>query len=276
MTRAPSMLSSSPGEQAATWGQTRRGRTSRNSGVGERLADAGVSGALMIAGLRQRSLLARGVMMASGGYFLYAAATGHFRPYAALGFVRERGLSSRGLVVERAITIAAPREPVYRYWRDFTHLPSFMRHLESVSVTDDRRSHWVARAPLGRHVEWDAEITDDRPSRLIAWRSLPGTIVPNHGEVRFADAPGNRGTEVIVHLAYQPPLGTAGAAFARLLLEEPTRQVNEDLRRLKAYLETGETPTTENQPHARLRVGLRRVDDHEPERGRERELAAAR
>jgi uncharacterized membrane protein len=138
------MLASGPGQEAVTWDQTRRGRTSRNAGIGERLADVGVGGALVIAGLRQRSLLPGGVMIVSGGYFLYAAATGHFKPYAALGFVRERGLSNRGLVVERAITIAAPREPVYRYWRVFTHLPSFMRHLQSVTVTEDRRSHWVA------------------------------------------------------------------------------------------------------------------------------------
>ena len=177
-TRAPSMLASGSGQQAVAWEETRRGRTSRNSGVGERLADVGVGGAPVIAGLRQRSLLTGGVMLLSGGYFLYAGATGHFKPYAALGFVREPGLSNRGLVVERAITISAPREQVYRYWRDLTHLPSFMRHLESVTIADGRRSHWVARAPLGRHVEWDAEITDNRPDEFIAWRSLPGTIVP--------------------------------------------------------------------------------------------------
>lgn len=235
--------------------QTRRRGSSVNSGRSERIIDIALGGGLLLAGLRHPRSVGGVAMIAGGAWFLSAAATGHFKPYAALGLVRREQRSTEGLIVERSITIGLPPQQVYAYWRDFSRLPTFMRHLNAVTVTDNTRSHWVARAPLGRTVEWDAQITTDRPNELITWESLPGTLVPNQGEVHFTQAPAGRGTELTVRLTYQPPLGTAGAAAARMLLEEPTLQVREDLRRLKAILETGETPTTTNQPHGKLVIG---------------------
>jgi uncharacterized membrane protein len=96
------------------------------------------------------------------------------------------------------------------------------------------------RAPAGTEVEWDAELIDDQPHRLIAWRSLEGADIPNAGVVRFVPAPGNQGTEVHVELSYDPPGGRVGALFAKLFGEEPQQQVASDLRRLKQVLEAGE------------------------------------
>jgi uncharacterized membrane protein len=123
-----------------------------------------------------------------------------------------------------------------------------MDHLESVRILDGKRSHWVAKAPLGTSVEWDAEIINEEANELIGWRSLEGADVPNAGSVRFRPAPGGRGTEVRVNLEYNPPTGKLGAAFAKLLGEEPERQVEEDLRRFKQWMEAGEIPTTAGQP----------------------------
>ncbi|WP_329083448.1 MULTISPECIES: SRPBCC family protein [unclassified Streptosporangium] len=146
-----------------------------------------------------------------------------------------------------AITINRPRQEVYRYWHDFENLPRFMTHLESVEMTGDGHSHWKARGPV-KTVEWDAEIVDDRSDELIAWRSMPGALVGNSGSVRFSDAPGGRGTEVRVNLAYAPPGGRAGLAFARLLGEHPEQQVRDDLRRFKQVVETGEVVRSEGSP----------------------------
>ena len=109
--------------------------------------------------------------------------------------------------VRAAVTIRRPRADVYAFWRDFENLPSFMIHLESVQPTGDRHSHWVATAPAGRIVEWDAEIVDERPDELIAWRSLAGSNVANEGAVRFVDAPREQGTEIHVELRYDAPAG---------------------------------------------------------------------
>lgn len=143
------------------------------------------------------------------------------------------------LHIKRAVTIRRPRGEVYEFWRDLSRLPSFMIHLHAVTVTDERRSHWIANAP-GGHVEWDAEIIDDRPNALIAWQALPGSEVLNGGLVRFADAPADRGTEVHVSLHYDPPAGAVGAAVASWFGEEPGQQLQDDLRRLKQVMETGE------------------------------------
>jgi uncharacterized membrane protein len=122
-----------------------------------------------------------------------------------------------------------------------------MQHLESVTVNNGR-SHWVAKAPFDRLVEWDAEITDEQENERIAWRSVEGAGIRNQGEVRFRPAPGNRGTEVDVSLQYEPPGGSLGAAVAKLWGEEPDSQVREDLRHFKEVMEAGETPTTQGQP----------------------------
>jgi uncharacterized membrane protein len=126
-----------------------------------------------------------------------------------------------------------------------------MKHLESVQVTGDNRSHWKAKAPLGASVEWDAQVTVDQPGQLLAWHSVEGSEVDNAGTVRFERAPGGRGTIVRVEMQYSPPGGKAGAVIARLFGEEPSRQLDEDLRRFKWLIETGEIPTTVGQPSGR-------------------------
>lgn len=147
--------------------------------------------------------------------------------------------------VKHTITVNRSPEELYRYWHDFQNLPRFMNHLESVHVTGERRSHWKVKAPAGRTVEWDAEIIDDRPNELIAWRSVEGADVDNSGSVRFQAAPGGRGTEVRVELRYDPPGGKIGSTVARLFGDEPAQQVRADLRVFKQVMETGEVVRSE-------------------------------
>lgn len=150
------------------------------------------------------------------------------------------GADSGIIRTKRSITVNRPVEEVYDFWRSLENLPRFMRHLESVTVTGDGRSHWVAKAPAGQSVEWDAETTEDRPNELISWRSLPGSDVYNAGTVRFMAAPGDRGTEVRVELEYDPPFGKLASKVAMLFREEPGQQVHDDLRHLKQVMEVGE------------------------------------
>lgn len=159
------------------------------------------------------------------------------------------GAAARGVHVIRAITVNRPPEEVYAFWRNLENLPRFMAHLQEVSVLDDRRSHWKADAPAGRSVEWDAEIIEDRPSEILAWRSLDGSDVPNRGSVRFSPAPGDRGTEVRVELRYDPPGGGLGAMVAKLFGEEPGQQVDGDLRRFKQVMEVGEVVRSDASIH---------------------------
>ncbi|MEV4463576.1 SRPBCC family protein [Micromonospora echinofusca] len=168
--------------------------------------------------------------------------------FAAVRAGRAQAARRRVIDMEVAVTVNRSPAEAYRFWRDLENLPRFMTHLESVRAEDLRRSHWTARGPAGRPVEWDAEIVDDQPNRSIAWRSLPGTRVPNAGRVRFVPAPGDRGTEVRVRLRYAPPAGALGRAVAKLFGEEPEQQVRDDLRRFKQVVETGEVVRSEGSP----------------------------
>lgn len=163
---------------------------------------------------------------------------------------REASVSD-AIRVELSVTINRSPEELYTFWRDFQNLPRFMRHLISVQISGDKRSHWVAKAPAGRTVEWDAEIINDKPNELIAWRSLEGAEVDNAGSVRFEKATGGRGTFVRVTLQYDPPGGTLGSMVAKLFGEEPKGQIQEDLGRFKQLMETGEIATTVGQSSAR-------------------------
>ncbi len=141
---------------------------------------------------------------------------------------------------QQAITIQRPREEVYAFWRDFENLPRFFLNVSAVDVIDERRSRWRVQGPAGLALEWEAELADDRPGEHIAWRSLPGADVDNAGSVYFVDAPAGRGTEVYLDLRYYPPAGAAGVALAKLFRREPGQQAEDDLRRLKQVLETGQ------------------------------------
>lgn len=240
-------------------GTTRNVRTRRqtqNVHDYERYASAIGGGALAVYGLTRGSL--GGIILAAiGGGLLYRGTTGHCNVYEALGVnTAEQGKAvsvrgNRGIRVHKTVTINQSPEKLYSFWRNLENLPRFMNHLESVKVTGDKRSHWVAKAPVGTTVEWDAEIINEKENELIAWRSLEGADVDNSGSVRFQPASNGRGTEVKVEIQYSPPGGVLGAAVAKLFGEEPQQQVDEDLRRFKQLMEAGEIPTSEGQSSGR-------------------------
>jgi uncharacterized membrane protein len=184
-----------------------------------------------------RAPLAWGALALAGGFLAYRmlrggkASQGH-SPVASVKH-------GEGVKVTRVLTIAREPAELYAFWRDFTNLPRFMPHLEKVEVLSPERSRWTTSGPLGKPVTWEAVIHNDVPNELIAWRSVEPADIANAGSVRFTPAPVGRGTEVKVTMEYDPPLGSAGAAAARLLGAEPGQQVADSLRRLKSMMETG-------------------------------------
>jgi uncharacterized membrane protein len=127
-----------------------------------------------------------------------------------------------------------------------------MDHLESVTVLDENRSHWVAKAPAGTTVEWDATINNEIDNQLIAWRSLAGADVNNAGSVHFTPLHNGEWTEVRVVLSYDPPAGKLGALVAKMFGEDPSKQVEDDLRRFKQVMEASEVPAESTQPAGRI------------------------
>lgn len=224
---------------------------------GERVGSATIGAALVAYGLKRRDWL--GALSTVGGAaLLYRGATGYCQvsdsigrnTRAAAGDTREALAGSRGVNVCEAVTIQRSADELYREWRNLEALPDRMQHLESVQELSDGTSHWSARGPAGKVFEWDAEILQDIPGKLISWRSLPGAEVISAGSVNFDDVPGH-GTSVTVRLQYDPPGGKLGAYVAWLMRQEPSQQIREDLRAWKRRLEAGEVPTTDGQPSGR-------------------------
>ena len=170
------------------------------------------------------------------------------------------------------LTINSPAEKIYDFWRNFENLPRFMKHLESVEITGDQTSHWVARAPGGLRLQWDSEIVEDQPGRFISWQTREGSEVNHCGSVRFERAPSGRGTIVRVEIYYGLPGGQLASGAVSLLPAGPESMVREALRRLKQLIETGEIATTRGQSSgARSLAG--RTLERTPDRSRPRSKA---
>jgi uncharacterized membrane protein len=240
--------------------QMQRPWRGRNISQQERLISAGAGALLALYGLR-RITLKNIAITGIGAMLLQRAWTGHCNLYGALGIsTAETGEGAapeeyfaRGIHVEESFTILKSPEELYTFWHNFENLPRFMRHLKSVRTIDEKRSHWAADAPMGMNAEWDAEIINDEPNRIIAWRSLAGADVDNAGSVNFRPAPGDRGTEVSVVIDYIPPAGKAGSLIAKLFGRDADQMIREDLRNFKRLMETGEIPTIQGQPRGNCR-----------------------
>ena len=197
---------------------------------------------LAYTGTKRKDLLGAGLALV-GANLLRRGVTGYCYTYQYLGIRtapvgQGRSVSipyEMGVKVERSIAVNKPREAVFQAWRDFENLPKFMKHVKAVRATGDNTSHWVVSAPGGRTVEWDAEIINMIPNKLV----------------HFTDATGGRGTQIRISLQYNPPGGIVGAFVAKLFGEEPSKQVAEDLARFKSMMESGQVPTNEGQTSGR-------------------------
>jgi uncharacterized membrane protein len=144
-----------------------------------------------------------------------------------------------GVEIEKTITLKAPVAEVFGLWRNPENFPRFMSHLVEVKRLDDRRHHWVAKGPAGVPAEWDSEITQLEPNRIVAWKSVPGSMVETAGHIRF-EAQGDA-TRLDIRLRYNPPAGTLGHLVAAIFGMDPKHAMDEDLVRLKSLLEQGKT-----------------------------------
>jgi uncharacterized membrane protein len=191
------------------------------------------AGVLAIYGLSRRSKT--GVALATAG--------------GVIAFKAAKSQASAIQKTKATFLVNTSAEKAYQLWRNFENLPRFMAHLQSVRTLDDRRSEWVAQGPMDREIRWRAEVTEDRSGKRIGWQSLPGSDVHVAGSVDFHADPLGRGTFVTARINYTAPAGSVGTALAKVVGKNPEFMVREDLRRFKALLESGETPTTAGQTH---------------------------
>jgi uncharacterized membrane protein len=218
----------------------------------ERLASTLLGGALLTQSFK-RGLLGGALIAIAGGDLLYRGISGHSFLYQALGIsTANSGTIDHQPEVERSITIEKPANELYRFWREPQNLSQIMGNFAQVTEMSDNQMHWLVRGPFGRNMEWDTRMVEERPGEFLHWKSLEGTSVYNEGSLTFRPAPRDWGTEVILHLRFDPPGGVLdnlaaqrGGIVSRVVVEKA-------LRRFKSLTETGEIPTLEHNPSARV------------------------
>ncbi|HEX7025985.1 MAG TPA: SRPBCC family protein [Gammaproteobacteria bacterium] len=200
----------------------------------------GAGGALAaVCGFARRSF--SGMLVGAAGTLLLARAATNVEMRRLLGV----GMARRGIDIRKTIRINAPVEQVFDHWDNFENFPSFMKHVKQVRRIETgegrERWRWTVTGPTGTDVEFDAVVTLREENRLIAWRTEEGALVQHSGGVEFQENP-DGSTTVKVRMSYTPVAGAVGHAIAWILGADPKHQMNDDLLRMKSYLETGKIP----------------------------------
>ena len=185
----------------------------------------------------------------------------------ALAYIGARNQGERELVAHASVLLNSSPMKAYLLYRNFEDLPLFMRHLETVTKLGDKRYRWIALGPRGAEINWDLEIVDEREADFISWRTLPNSELSAEGSIRFQEAPGKRGTILTMTFQYDIPAGKLGGSLVKLLGKNASFKMQQDLRRFKALVETGEIPTIDGQSHgprSALTAALRLANPDEP------------
>jgi uncharacterized membrane protein len=213
------------------------GMKKQNVGDAERWMSALGGGALALWGLWRRSWAGLGAA-AAGGALAWRGLSGWCGLYQALGIDRGRStVGNLGVKIEREVVVAAPAEPLYRFWRRLENLPQIMSHLEAVEPLDATRSRWRAKAPGGIPIEWEAEVINEQAPHLIAWQTRSTSPVAHAGSVRFVPLDG--ATKVVVSLQYDPPGGSLAHAAAALMDADAGARIEHDLQEFRRAIENG-------------------------------------
>ncbi|MDQ6663836.1 MAG: SRPBCC family protein [Acidobacteriota bacterium] len=205
----------------------------------ERWVSAAGGSALFIYGLRRRD--PAGFLLAGlGAALFYRGASGHCQVREAIGHGAKQLRHDPGqtfLSIHKAVTIDKQPHEAFDYWRNLANLPRFMDHLHSVTVNDDKHSHWIAKAPLGKTIAWDTEIIRETRGRFIEWRSVSGGEMESSGSVRFSKRQNGRGTKVHYSFRYEPPANSVGLIVSKLFGTNPAKQVQQELHKFKQVIE---------------------------------------
>jgi len=225
-----SLVAAIPGVESVSGPITLEGEGHRRTGARSPLWIAGAAGA----GLLTWYVLTRGRPL---GLLAAVSSLGLMARGRAVGHRMAEHIGSQGYEAERTIDIAASPEVVFDVWSRYENFPHFMSHVTEVRDLGENRSHWIVQGPGGIDVEWNAVLTSaERPHRL-AWHSEPDASVDHEGTVLLE--PLGEGTRATVRMSWRPPAGSAGKALAVLTGTDPQSALEDDLHRMKEFIERG-------------------------------------
>jgi uncharacterized membrane protein len=201
-----------------------------------RLLAGSAGAALAMWGARSRGVC--GPVLGLSGTLLFLRALTNLELKRLVGAAAGR----RAIDFQKTLRIDAPVERVFQLWADYRNFPRFMSHVKEVKHLGDGRSHWTVAGPAGMSMEWDAVLSAYIPNELLAWRAEPNSLIQHAGTVRFQPNT-EGGTTIDVRLSYNPVIGGVGHALAALFGVDPKHQMDDDLLRMKTFIETGNVPS---------------------------------
>lgn len=191
-------------------------------------------GALAYYGLSRRSAL--GTATAAAGIGLLVRGVTNTSRMRKTGM----GADTQTIHLNKTIYIQAAPDLVFDVWSKYENFPYFMSNVKEIQDLGEGRSHWVVSGPGGVQLEWDSRLTEAERPHVLSWTSESNSPVQHSGTVRLE--PAGDGTRANVHMTYTPPAGTIGHAVASLFNGNPKQQLDEDLLRMKAFIESGKPP----------------------------------
>src|SRR5687768_3229902 len=132
--------------------------------------------------------------------------------------------------ITEEIEVDVPVGVAYDQWTQFESFPRFMEGVDRVVQLDGKTLEWTATI-AGKTKHWRAEITEQQPDEVIAWRSLEGA--QNDGAVRFESVGADR-TRIMLQLDVEPEGMVEKAGDALGVVE---RRVRGDLERFREFVE---------------------------------------
>jgi uncharacterized membrane protein len=206
-----------------------------------RVLTGATASALILLGL-QRSSLVRATFISAGAVLMLRSSTN--MPLKRLAGAQGR----RAIDIHKTMVVHAPVQRVFELLDNAENFPFFMRNVREVKTHEDGRSHWTVAGPANLPVEWDSVVTVRQPNELLGWRTVPNAIVAHAGIIRLT-AMDNGRTQVDIRMSYNPPAGALGHMVAKLFGADPKSEMDQDLVRMKHFLETGQPPRDAAAPY---------------------------
>lgn len=191
------------------------------------------AGTLITLGLLRRSKA--GTALAAGG--------------AALAWKGLQDKTPPSFTARARFRVNSTTDEAYKHWRDTPGLVRFMASIKSIDAIDSKQSRWTMLGTGNVPITWTSELTDDQPGKRIAWSSTAESPITTSGFVEFSEDPLGRGIFITTESTFNVPSNPAARAVYSLMGKNPTFITRESLRKFKSFLEAGEIPTVEGQPH---------------------------
>lgn len=150
----------------------------------------------------------------------------------------------------QSITIGKTPMEIYAFLNRMANFALFMAEVKGSDDASGKIANWIMKGS-DKSIEWKTTITENKENESIKWQSLENSEVVQSAQFWLEEAPKGLGTVVTLAMDYQVRGGKASELFLKLLGEDPVARIKINLRRLKAYLETGEIPTIEGQPNGK-------------------------